>query len=287
MHGKKAKIQADLHCHTTASDGLLKPAAVVELAYNRGMKAIGITDHDTIDGWQEAEKAANNFPIKVIRGIEVNTDWQDREIHILGYLMDEESSSFNNQIADLQEKRIVRIKDILNKLELLGMDITFEEVMQYAKGNSIGRPHVAQAIVNKGYVGDFREAFDSYLRVGASAYVPRYKLTPTEAIKLIRNAQGIAVLAHPGVHLSEKEIKQWIEDGLQGIEVYHPEHSCKDSIRYNNLAERLGLIATGGSDFHGMSIKTGIDIGDWGVGLEVIDRLESLKRFANQTNIEE
>jgi len=192
--------------------------------------------------------------------------------------LDEESGSFNSRIKELQEKRKIRIKEILSKLKLFKIDITFEEVMQYAKGNSIGRPHVAQAIVHKGYARDFREAFDNYLRIGSPAYVPRYKLTPTEAIRLIRDAKGIPVLAHPGAQRIDKEINLWIEDGLQGIEVYHPEHSCEDSLRYNAMAEKLGLIATGGSDFHGKSIKTGIDIGDKGVNLEVVDQLERLKQ---------
>lgn len=273
----KSKFEVDLHCHTTASDGLLKPSEIVERAYNKGLKAIGITDHDTIDGWQDAENSADRLPIQIIKGIEINTDWQQREIHILGYLMDQNSFSFNSRIKDLQQKRILRVKEILNKLELLSIDITFDEVRGYAKGNSIGRPHVAQAIIDRGYVGDFREAFDRYLRVGAPAYVPRYKLTPAEAIGMIREANGVAVLAHPGVQKIEKEIKGWVEHGLQGIEVYHPDHSLEDSARYHIMTQKLGLISTGGSDFHGKRIKSGIDIGDWGVDLEIIDQLERVK----------
>ena len=274
---KMSKFEADLHCHTTASDGLLTPAEIVELAASKGMKAIGITDHDTIDGWKEAEEAAETLGLKVIKGIEINTDWQNREIHILGYLLDDNSDSFNKQILEIQQKRIIRIKKILDKLEQLNMNITFEEVMEYAKGKAIGRPHVAQAMVKRGYVKDFREVFDSYLRVGGSAYVPRYKLTPTEAISIIREAKGVAVLAHPGNRQIEKEIRQWKEEGLQGIEVYHPDHSLEDSVRYGILAAKLELIATGGSDFHGKGLKPGIDIGDWGVGLEVVDQLERVK----------
>lgn len=273
----KSKFEADLHCHTTASDGLLTPKEIVELASSKGMKAIGITDHDTIDGWREAEEAAETIAIKVVKGIEINTDWQNREIHILGYLLEDNSDSFNKQILEIQQKRIIRIKEILNKLERLSMRITFEEVMEYAKGKAIGRPHVAQAMVKRGYAKDFREVFDSYLRVGGLAYVPRYKLTPTEAISIIRGAKGVAVLAHPGNRQIEKEIRQWKEDGLQGIEVYHPDHSLEDSVRYSMLAAKSGLIATGGSDFHGKGLKPGVELGDWGVGLGVVKLLERAK----------
>ncbi len=273
----KSRFEADLHCHTTASDGMLTPTEIVEMASSKGMKAIGITDHDTIGGWEEAEKAAETLTIKVIKGIEINTDWQNREIHILGYLLDDESSSFNQQILEIQQKRIKRIEEILSKLERLRMNITFEDVMEHAKGKAIGRPHVAQAMVKKGYAKDFREVFDSFLRIGGPAYVPRYKLTPTEAIGIIRQAKGVAVLAHPGVHQIEKEIRQWKENGLQGIEVNHPDHSYEDCIRYSKLAEKLGIIATGGSDFHGKSLNPGIEIGNWGVSLEVVNQLERAK----------
>lgn len=274
---RNSRFEADLHCHTTASDGLLTPTEIVELASSKGMKAIGITDHDTIDGWQEAERAAEKQTIKVIKGIEINTDWQQREIHILGYLLDDKSISFNKKIYELQHQRIIRIQEILSKLERLGMSITFEEVMEYAKGKAIGRPHVAHAMVKKGYVKDFREVFDSYLKAGGKAYVPRYKLTPTEAISIIREAQGVAVLAHPGSQQIEKEIRQWKDEGLQGIEVSHPDHSSEDSARYSELSEKLGLITTGGSDFHGKSLKPGIEIGNWGVSLEVVEQLERVK----------
>lgn len=274
---KKPRFEADLHCHTTASDGLLTPTEIVELASSKGIKAIGITDHDSIDGWQEAERAAETLNIKIIKGIEINTDWQQREIHILGYLLDDKSISFNRKIYQLQHQRIIRIKEILSKLERLNMSITFEEVKEYAKGKAIGRPHVAQAMVKKGYVMDFREVFDSYLKVGGAAYVPRYKLTPTEAISIIREAQGVAVLAHPGTQHIEKQIRQWKDEGLQGIEVSHPDHSLEGSVRYSKLAEKLGLIATGGSDFHGKSLKPGIEIGDCGVSLEVVEQLERIK----------
>ena len=273
----KPMVQADLHCHTTASDGLLTPKELVERAASRGLKAIGITDHDTIGGWEEAQRAAESLPIQVIKGIEINTDWQKREIHILGYLLDQ-TLAFCSQLTELQEKRIHRIIEIIRKLEIINLDIKFEEVRHYAQGDSMGRPHVAQALVNKGYAQDVREAFDRYLRVGRPAYVPRYKLTPVEAIKIIRDAKGVAVLAHPGSQHIEKEIEQLVEAGLQGIEVYHPDHSVEDSTRYGILAQKLGIIATGGSDFHGIRIKAGIDVGDWGVDFKVVDEIERLKQ---------
>ena len=271
---KKAKYPVDLHCHTTASDGTLKPADLVDLAAGRGLRAIGLTDHDTIEGWNAAEKAAQKIGITLIKGIEINTDWQGREIHILGYGMDGDNISFKNHLYDLQEKRVLRVKKIIDKLTGLGLEISFEEVNGFSKGESIGRPHVAQALVKKGYVENTQMAFNYFLKIGAPAYVPRYKLHPEQAVRIIRNAGGVAILAHPGAQeISFKQIHELVTAGLQGIEICHPDPSPEQIITYKKIANSLGIIATGGSDYHGPEIKKDIEIGDWGVSMEDLANL--------------
>ncbi len=273
---RKAKYEADLHCHTAASDGLLSPGDTIRLAVRMGLQAMAITDHDTIDGWSEAQEVADKFKFKLVNGIEINTDWQGKEVHILGYGLNESDPVLQSQLLGIQGMRVERIKGILKKLEVLGMELSFFEVMQYVNGESAGRPHVAQAMVAHGFVTTVKEAFDQYLRIGSPAYVPRYKLTPTEAIRIIRDAGGVAVIAHPGSKFIESEIHEWTKVGLQGIEVSHPDHTFEDTIHYGIMAERLGLIATGGSDFHGPGIKPGIELGDWGVGLEIVENIEEM-----------
>lgn len=270
----KAKYPADLHCHTSASDGLFSPRELIRLAAARGLKVVGITDHDTIDGWQEAEKAAGKAGITVIKGIEINTDWQGKEVHILGYYLKGGTSFLENNLSELQQKRLVRIKEILEKLKNMGINISLAEVLGKAKGKSVGRPHVAQAMVNGGYARSFPEAFEKYLKIGMPAYVPRYKLDPEEAIAIIREAQGVAVLAHPGTQHLSKEIYTWAEAGLQGIEVCHPEHSNKDTVEYRLIADKMGLISTGGSDYHGPGLHAGAYPGDYGVELVVVEKLK-------------
>jgi len=272
----KSQYEADLHCHTTASDGLLPPGDLIRLAAEKGLRAIAVTDHDTTLGWAEAEEAAKQYRLVLLKGIEINTDWEGKEVHILGYGMDNQDSTLKLRLADIQEKRVARIKKILQKLDAIGYHITFSEVMQFVKGQSAGRPHVAQIMLKKGFVTSVKEAFDKYLRIGAPAYVPRYKLTPVQAIQIIREAGGVAVIAHPGAQCLEKEINEWVKAGLQGIEVIHPDHSFEDNIRYRMIAEQLDLIATGGSDYHGPGIKQGINLGDFGVDMEVVERISEI-----------
>jgi len=270
----KSIYEADLHCHTTASDGSLSPREVIMLAVEKKLKVIAITDHDTIEGWDEAEKASKESEIQLLKGIEINTDWEGKEIHILGYGLDHQNSILQNQLLEIQQMRIQRIKAIIEKLNQLGNQITLAEVMHFAKGQSVGRPHVAQAMIKHNLVATTREAFDQYLKRGARAYVPRYKLTPNQAIEIIREANGVAVIAHPGTqNVTEVQISKWVEKGLQGIEVYHPDHTFQDNINYGRIAHKLGLLIAGGSDFHGPATKPGIDLGSCGVGLEDVQKI--------------
>lgn len=268
--------EADLHCHTTASDGLFTPWELIQAASALGLKAVGLTDHDTVSGWSEGLKAGAEFGVDILRGIELNTEWEGIEVHILGYEPDPESSQLQNKLLELREARAERMLKILNRLRDLKIDITVEEIRRIARGESVGRPHVAQALLQRGYVKTIKEAFDRYIGLGAPAYVPRFKLTPEEAIQLIRKAGGIAVLAHPGIHQLGKLIPTWVKAGLQGIEVSHSEHTLEDERNYCALAEQFHLIKTGGSDFHGEERKPGVKLGGWGVSYEVVDQIRRL-----------
>jgi predicted metal-dependent phosphoesterase TrpH len=278
--GVKQKLglipEADLHCHTTASDGLLTPGELVELASQRGLKAVAITDHDTISGWSEAEIAGSKFGLVILRGVELNTVWDNKEVHVLGYQLDSESKITRERLSELQLSRYNRIREILDRLKQLGVKIPLEDVLQFTRGESVGRPHVAQALVKHGYVTDNREAFVRYLGFGAPAYVPRFKLNTVEGIRFIRESKGVAVLAHPGVQgLKENTIASWVNEGLQGLEVIHSDHDSIDQEFYSKIALRYDLIMTGGSDFHGDN-KPNVTLGKWGVSLDVVWQIKEI-----------
>ncbi len=268
--------EVDLHCHTTASDGLLTPWELVKCAADLSLKAVGITDHDTLSGWDEAEKAGRIFGVEIIKGVELNTDWAGTEVHILGYEIDPRRTVLQEKLRELREARLKRVYNIINNLQELGIPISKTEVEKVSRGESIGRPHIAQILVEKGVVSSNREAFDRFMVPGAPTYVPRLKITPEEGIALIRQGGGVPVLAHPGIHSIEKGLPQWIKAGLQGIEVSHSEHSYADEKKYRQLAKKHGLIMTGGSDFHGEERKPGVPLGGWGTSYDVVLKLRQI-----------
>lgn len=268
--------EADLHCHTNASDGLFSPRELVKLAKQKGLKVIAVTDHDTIGGWVEAERAGKEHGMEIIKGIEVNTEWHEQEVHILGYGIDN-TADLSRQLHVIQEKREDRVYQILEKLKQLGKPLTEEDVLRFVKGDSVGRPHIAQAMVEQGYIKTVKEGFKEYLNIGAKAYVPRYILKPEQAIKIIREARGVAVLAHPGDQkVSREVIASWVNYGLQGLEVSHPEHSPEVEEYYIEIVGEMDLLATGGSDFHGEGIKPEISLGKWGASLQQVSKLKFL-----------
>lgn len=249
-------MYADLHIHTTASDGTDTPSEVVAKALNLGLCAIAISDHDTLSGVTEAQQAANNFNLEVISGVEVNTYFQGNEVHLLGYLIDPHHDEFVSKLKDLQGDRFERIKKIVNKLKDLNIHVSLDRVLELSAGGSVGRPHVAQALVESGYVKTLQEAFLTYIGNGKPAFVPREKLTPKEAIKLIKRAHGVPVLAHPGFSKIDAFIPELIEEGLKGLEVWHRNHNTFMVEHYLKLTEKYNLIPTGGSDYHGSGHDT-------------------------------
>jgi hypothetical protein len=254
--------EIDLHIHTTASDGTLTPSQTVQLAKERRLKAIAITDHDTVDGVEEGLEEGKRLSLEVIPGVEISANAKKGTLHLLGYFVETEHGILKEKLEKLKEARSERNPRIVNKLNDLGIDITYQEVIQTSGGGQVGRPHFAQVLVDRGYVGSIDEAFSRYLAQGAPAYVHKYRFEPKEAIDIILKAGGVPVLAHPFTLNGTPEeletiVTELIQDGLKGIEAFYPNHSREQIARYQTLAEKRGLVITGGSDFHGPLIEKG------------------------------
>ena len=272
----------DLHLHTTYSDGSLPPSKVVGLAHQAGVSTLAITDHDITDGIPEAINSGKEQGIEVIPGIEISSRIQSREIHILGYFLDWNDPSFQSRLAKLRETRHTRNSQIVEKLNRLGLSLSYEEVKVAAGSGAIGRPHIAQVLLSKGYVKSAKEAFDRYLADGAPAYIPRELPDAKEAIAWLRSAGGVSVLAHPNWAKEKGEgIQKFCENlkmqGLQGIEVFYSTHTPRQTSHYLEIARRLELLVTGGSDFHGLTkpdIEIGVGRGTLNVPEKLIDQLK-------------
>jgi predicted metal-dependent phosphoesterase TrpH len=275
MNGK-----IDLHVHTNASDGKYPPAELVALAARSGLSLLAITDHDTISGIAPALEAARAFPdLKIIPGVEISSHAPGSEVHVLGYFIDSGNPELLKQLATLGESRQDRAKAIVEKLRGLGLDISLERVQEIAGDGSIGRPHIAQALMEKGYVSSFQDVFTRYIGQGGPAYVERIKLTPDEAVKLILRCGGLPVLAHPStINDAEAVVSRLAAAGLVGLEAYYKDYSNEQRQDMVDLAARYKLIATGGSDFHGIDEATEVMLGDAGVPRECGENLIRLAR---------
>jgi hypothetical protein len=240
----------DLHSHSTASDGAHPPSAVVEAASAAGLAAIALTDHDTMAGVDEAAAAGEQLGVRVVPGVELSAMDEDKEVHLLG-LHIERRGAIEDALRTFRESRVVRAEQIVAKLNALGVPLTFEAVLEQAGGGAIGRPHLARALIEEGWARDSRDAFDRYLGAGRPAYVPKHRLSIADAIALVHAGGGLAVLAHPGGDGRRDLVERYVARGLDGLEVRHPGHSAEDTARLGALAEFFGLVASGGSDWHG------------------------------------
>jgi len=263
----------DLHSHTTASDGLLAPRDLVKLAARQGVRVLAVTDHDSTSGLPEAMAEAVEHGIEIVPGLEINCDVPGAEIHVLGYYVDWQADWFEAFLAEQRAERRARVHRMVERLGELGVPLTAEEVFAICKEGSPGRPHVAQAMIKRGYVKSVREAFDRYLRSGGPANVPRRRLTPVEAVAVIRRAGGVPVFAHPGLAGRDGLIPELVEAGLGGIETFYPEHSAGQIEAYSALCRRHDLVATGGSDYHGPQTGRAGTLGSPYVPVEVWQEL--------------
>jgi 3',5'-nucleoside bisphosphate phosphatase len=239
----------DLHLHTTASDGVLSPTEIVEMAFSNSITTIAITDHDTLNGISEAEEAGKRYGVNVIPGIELSTKYKGKNIDILGYGI-KDSKPLQETLQKIRNHRENRAKMIVKKFCDLGMLLSEEDVQKHSKGDVIARPHIAKAIVEKGYVQNIQMVFDLYLADGKPCAVDKMTLSPEEGITLIHQAGGVAVLAHPVLIGNDKIVQELLKLPFDGIEVWHRKHTLEDSVRYTRMARKNKKIVTGGSDFH-------------------------------------
>ncbi|MBO8137461.1 MAG: PHP domain-containing protein [Desulfotomaculum sp.] len=269
-------MPADLHIHTAVSDGSDTPAEVVFQSLKLGLDAIAITDHDTIEGVAAAREAAKEKNIEVLPGVEISCHYKNIEIHVLGYFKKTDHPELISTLKEMKNFRLIRAQKIVNNLNMLGHDISWERVQELAGMGTVGRPHIADAMVEKNIVPNRETAFKEYIGQGCPAYVPRKKLTPIEAIKLIIRSGGVAVLAHPGLIPSDDILPELVYHGLRGIEVWHPHHSQLQTRYYLQEAERWRLIPTGGSDYHGAKHALCNRLGAVTVSLDSVNRIKEL-----------
>ncbi|MFH0811974.1 MAG: PHP domain-containing protein [Pseudomonadota bacterium] len=281
----------DLHIHTSVSDGTYSPTEIVHLAQTQGLKAISITDHDTIKGNEEAIKVGMERGLEVIPGVEISVEWNKCPIHIIGYFVNWQSQSLAVELQNLVEYREERNCKIISKLHSLGLDISYDEVKMIAGDGTIGRPHFAQVLIKKAYAKNEDEAFKKYLQRGAPAHVDKKRLNPQEGIHLIKNAGGIAILAHPFTteEIKDNEMEQFILHfkrlGIEGVEVFYPIHTPQQTFTLRAITEKYGLLMTGGSDFHGEQKPTmflGRGFGNMYVHYELIENMKKKLRTGKE-----
>ena len=267
----------DLHTHSTASDGIYSPTELLQRASAAGLQVLALTDHDSTNGLAEAAQAALQLGIDLIPGIEINTYISSGEVHVLGYFIERERPAFQHVLQvlrDARERRGERMVELLNEQ---GIHITWERVREIAQG-AVGRPHVAQALKEAGYVQSIGEAFDKYIGAGCPAYVPRYKLSPEDAIRLILSANGLPVMAHPIELPGIAELRNWLpglhKTGLVGLETYYGPYTREQEQTLRVLADQYNLIPTGGTDFHGPGIHP-TPLGGRYVPYEAVERLKA------------
>ena len=244
------KEKADLHIHTCYSDGFYTPSELINLVKEKGIDKIAITDHDSINAIDEAAECGRSFGIEVIPGVEISTDIEDREVHLLGYFLDTSNEELNKYLTFFRDERFHRAKRIIQKLRNLGMNISIDDVMDTAKNSAVGRPHIANTMVDLGLVKDYYSAFDNFLGDGKPACERKIHVSPQSALKIINDAGGLSFIAHPG-YVKESILMTLIKAGLDGIEVVHPSHKEYKKRFYKGIVNQYCLLESGGSDFHG------------------------------------
>lgn len=243
--------KADLHIHTTASDGRSTPRQILENAEKHNLEVISITDHDTIRGYQKAAKIADEYDVRLLPGVEITSDFNGRECHLLAYCFDPDHPQIKQLIAQHYKSRLARAKWIVNELSKQGLEVDIEEVKAEANGSNIGRPHIAAVLIDKGYVASFKEAFIRYLSDQSLGTIYNQYYSHHEVIAAVKEAGGAIVVAHPGNLYSDEELDELVAAGIDGIELIHPSHDYSRQKQVEKFADDHNLLKTGGSDFHG------------------------------------
>lgn len=278
--------EVDLHLHTTYSDGTLSPTELVDLCAQKGLKVIAISDHDSTEGVAEARSAATKHGIEIIPAIELSTDVPDNEIHMLGYFVDIEDTGFQDLLREFRAGREDRGRQMVERLRQLGMEITWEEVELIADGAAVGRPHIAQAMIDRGYVSEWQEAFERYIGRTGPAYVERTRLEPEEAVQVLLENGALPVMAHPLYYEREdtqklrRVVASLKEAGMIGLEVHYGEFSESEIDMLANIAAELDLVPCGGSDYHASGKPGEIIPGEAGPPMSTVDALREKKGLA-------
>ena len=267
-------LKTDLHTHTYHSDGFYAPENLVTKAHKRGIEVLSITDHDSMNGISEAIEIAKKFGIEIVPGVEISSDIRDTEVHILGYFVDPNNKELEHYLNFFREERHKRALRIVKKLNILGLNITIDDVLVFAKNSAIGRPHIAQALLAKGQVKSFFEAFYKYIGNHAPAYERKVHLSPQSAFKIINDAGGLSFIAHPG-DIPEILIKELIDAGVDGIEVIHPSHSPAQVKFYRGIVNQYFLLESGGSDFHGGKREDDENLGKFCTTSKVVEAMKT------------
>lgn len=269
----------DLHMHSVHSDGQLPVRSIIDFAATAGLRAIAITDHDAVEGIEEAMQLGREKGLEVISGIELSATIENRDIHILGYFFNHEDQFFLNRIRRFKDERYKRAEKMVRKLNAAGVQLQMDAVMEFAGHAAVGRPHIADAMVKHGLAESIEVVFRDYIGYGGIAYEDKFNITPEEAIRIIADAGGLSFLAHPSLNLKQKYLYQIIHSGIHGIETIHPNHSENSSSYYKRIVQQHGLLESGGSDCHGRNGE--INIGKYHVPYAVIDAMKQrLKKGA-------
>ena len=276
-------IWADLHVHSTYSDGNCSVDELVQTAVKASLRAISIVDHDSVDGIDEALRLGEQSDVQIVPGLELSSEYSSRDIHILAYLIDYKNEGLVSYIGKFRDARVRRAEKMVEILNSLSVGITIEEVLKKSGCGSVGRPHIAEVMVEGGFVRTTQEAFDSYIGYNGTAYADKFRISPKDAINLIHSAGGLAVLAHPGIALSDGTVEEIISFGIDGIEVAHPKHDQRQVQRYRKIACKHDLLETAGSDFHA---KDGAPpMGSFGVSRDLVGKMKGKAEKIRQDNI--
>jgi predicted metal-dependent phosphoesterase TrpH len=247
----KTDKRADLHTHTTYSDGFLSPSELIKKAHGMGLEILGIADHDSLNAIEESIEIGKELSLEIVPGVELSTAIEEREIHILGYFIDCNNKDLLEHLAFSRGERLKRAERIVEKLNSINIPLKLDVVLEKAGSGAVGRPHIAHALLDEGLTGSYVEAFSKYIGYGGPAYEKKHSLSPEDTIALIASAGGLSFLAHPGKYTTDMVLHRLIKSGLDGIEVVHPSHTPEKVLHYHNIVSQYFLLESGGSDFHG------------------------------------
>lgn len=267
--------KVDLHLHTTYSDGVYPPAQIVNRAKAAGLDIIGITDHDNLDGIEEAVEQGKKVGVEVIPGVEISTDIEDKEVHLLGYFINTSHEEFQKYLSFFRQERYNRAVRMVKKLNNMGVSLSFDHVISIAKNTAIGRPHIALALVEAGFVSSFYDAFDRYIGNNCPAFERKIHVSPQSALKLISDAGGLSFIAHPG-YISDRILISLIKFGLDGIEIVHPSHNSNQIKFYQGIVNEYCLLSSGGSDYHGGKRGDDQNLGKYYISSAQLDAMRKM-----------